>query len=981
VGGGKVIDVTSLLTSPREDFENLFDRTPDIIQLIRERLKDIYEMEKLREKENLSERELFNKYSSPDAIVIDGRRGTGKTTHLLTLKVKVERDSSLSREVKVLDVIDPTNISDKIDILQVFLANLQEELEAERRKNSVFFDSYKREYQSHTRDFHHLKRRIRKLSQELIKLNSEKFLETEQEAAQTYKVGNDISFEIHKLAKDFCRLLGKRTLILPIDDIDMNLKQSMKVLNFVKDNFSTPYIIPVVALDLSQALAIVKKEKYNFFGVQLWEKPSDKTFDLRFLDKLPSEWIQKVFSPSKRVVLPDVYNIYLNYLYRKEPKVYFTYGVDRKIKLEFSEAVNLMLSLVYEWNNVKVKDPRSYFVKNYLEGRSVRDFLNDLRALMRGISKKLDSAKVEGDEYVIECDLSELADRFKPYSLYKEETSQDTISWFWKRFIEVFKRRIKESDIRNLRDTVREVLKVADEENEIVSRLEKSYYRILMQKIYTDSIRLYLKRESDNYFTVSKYEKYGETFLKIEREVSLNRMLNLAFRTIIPAYLFLWAVKKKYISHTNFDFSEFSELYSSLKLEILNEAIEEVYRNILIWHLKYPSSNNETSNNKIPFCSIPFVQEKYFLRHKTIRLVRALLNVSDKFLNEDTVLTKAYSPETPTVPYVYFSPFKFWFNLFMKSEQELKVVIKPPWSFGVELLRNIVSRYTENLTDGLYNFNKKINANVLGIPSEETIHSPEEVFNKINNELKKVENILENEGSNILDTGSIKLDIENLIEVLEEYRDYLPKGIIGKFKGKYSRKKESEINYSQFKKDLEDIKERVISLVFGLILKERAILRAILSATYLPIHHVVVRLLQYAGLEPCEDMYTGYIRYGFRPDYEEDIHKLDWDVEKELKCLEEKLGDSTGISKIIGFISKCKPGNLAIEFAFDPSFQNEDEKDKSLENLTEEDLKERLIEKYIELYEERDENLSSKLGEFIKIYKYFVEKSDKLESK
>ena len=949
-------------------------------------------MELLREKENLKERELFNKYSSPDAIVIDGRRGTGKTTHLLTLKTKVERENRLASEVKVLDVIDPTNISDRIDILQVFLANLQEELELYKDSMVNQPISYRRRCGIETPDIHSLRRRIRKLSQELIKLNSEKFLETEQEAAYTYKVGNDIPFEIHKLARDICRLFNKRALILPIDDVDMNLRQSMKVINFVKDNFLTPYIIPIVALDLSQALAIIKKEKYGFFDIEPWEKPSSKTFDLRFLDKLPAEWLQKAFSPSKRIILPDIYNIYLDYLSKDDYRIYFTYGTDKKIKLEFSEAISLMLSLVYEWNNVNVRDPASYFVKNYLEGRSVRDFLNDLRALMRGLVKKLDSAVREGEEYVIEYDLSELAERFKPYSLYKEETPQDTISWFWKRFIEVFKRRKKEIDIRNLRDTVREVLKIADEENEIVPRLEKSYYRILIQKIYTESIRIYLKPEKGNSFIVSKMEFNGESFLKVYRVVSVNRMVGLAYRTIIPAYIFLWAVKKKYISSENFDFSEFSELYSSLKREILNESIKEFYRNILVWHLKYPSGEN-----KVAFCSIPFWQKKLFERTKAMSLVKYLLrlalNEKNKGINNlSEFFTEAYSPDVPTVPHIYFSPFSFWFSIFVeRTDEEFKVVIKPPWSFGIELMRDVVSRYTENLVDGLFNFNKTFTEKERNFKLKfESILD----FSKLYAELRELRNEIkkeaeEKEKGNLSESFIAKKASELrdwLDSIQKECSSTLGKSICEDIKKRLNNLASThlgEINYSksidELSSLLKQLRERLRVSLLEMLFGERAVLRAVISATYLPIHHVIVRLLQYAGVGLCKDMYSGYIRYGFRPQYEDDIHSLRWDIVIDLNCLREKAGNSKGISDIIESIKNylLDESSFAIKFAFHSDKSGRDEDEGNEESL--EGLKRRLVRYYLEFYKavmERDENkIEEKLKELVKTYNDFVRKS------
>lgn len=967
-GGEKVIDITSILTSPREDFENLFDRTNDIILLINERLKDINSLNSLREKTNLPEKELFRKYSSPDTIVIDGRRGTGKTTHLLTLKTKIEENPDLNKELKVLDVIDPTNVSEKIDILQVFLANIQTEIET----NYHFFCRYGKEDLARN-----VLRNVKNLSKELIKLSTDKFLETEDEAAKTLRIGTDTSFEIHKIARDVCKLFEKKTLILPIDDIDMNLLQAKKVLDFVKENFSTPYVIPIIALDLSQALAIIKNHKYKFFGVKLWEKPSEKVQNLRFLDKLPGEWLQKIFSPSKRVVLPDVLNIYRDYLESKKRgnKIYFVYGIDKKVKLEFSEAVALMLSIVYEWNNIKTDDPSSYYVKNYLEGRSIRDFLNDLRALMRGILRGLES-DVFGEKTPIKYNFSDLKDRFKPYSLYKEESPEDAIGWFWKSFVKVFNRRKKEGDIKNLKDIVREVIKIANEENEIVSRLEKTYYRILLQQIYTESIEIGIYKDQNGYIRVSRLiDESGNSLPEVYRHISLIDLLKLAFKTLLPAYLFFWAVKRNYISSVNFDISEFSDLFSSLKEEEVYDALRDFYKSVLTWHIKYPAS---TQKDLIPFCSIPLGAKKEFQRNRLLTLTQMLLKIDKNWDMRDIFLEDAYSPDSPTTPITFFSPFKFWFRLFVENSGKYYIRVRAPWSFGIALVRIIIKHYIINLVDGLFNFNKNFSVRFNLFPSPYIYGLLYERTKKINSELKELHHNLDKSPDKLI----IKFKLNNIRSELLRIKSLRISSYKNSPMGKFEKEIESlinEINAENFiernlKKRIENFyanfknftSNELHEIIREAIFAERAIFRAILSANYLPIHHVTKLLLRYADIKPCETMHTGYWRFGFRPVYEEDIHELKWDPISDLECLEETAKNTTSLKGLIFEFKNLilSSNDYSIRFTFLPGskkeeFENEKEETRK-RNIFEklEKLERKLIEKYIEIYKSRPDKLT-----------------------
>lgn len=947
------IDITSLNTSPREEFESLFDRTADIVALIKERLKDIRNIKSCKWG---SEREVFDRFSSPDTIVIDGRRGTGKTTHLLTLKYRVE--SELDGRVKVLEIIDPTSISSKIDILQVFLGTLRRELIAYRKKCLTERGTNK--------DLRKILEDINKLTKELIKVSRERFLETEEEALETHKDLADLPYKIHQIAKAACEVFGVDSLILPIDDVDMNLSQTHKILTFIKDNFPTPYVIPVVAIDTSQAYAIVKKKKYGFFDIPLGRKPSSENEELRFLDKLPAEWLQKVFPPSKRVLLPDIYQIYVEYLNRKEeePDIVFEYSLDGKtVELEFTEAISLIFALVYEWNNIKKgKESDSYYVLNYLEGRSIRDFLNDLRALMRGLIEGAKDIREDGEGRYILYNLKYLKERFKPYSLYREVNKLDGVRWFWKRYREVFNRRWKEleGEVRNLKDIVREVLKVADEENEIVSRLEKSFYRLVLQEIYTEKIKIYVY-ESNGKLKVRFHEdnKDSDSFKKekmknlpvVKRYVNVGALIRLVFQTLIPAYIFYWGVKKGYVNYEKFDFGEFADLYASMREDKVKEAIVEFLKSSSVWHKVY------STKKEIPFISVYVARKKHIGRGEVVFPMTELLfsHIGSPCRNdseyESSPFITVHHPEEPAVPHIYFSPLAFWLKEVIYSdifgEKGIFVPVVPPFSLGIELVREMVKNFINNLIDGLANFNgfwigrvyEKSCKNLSGLTEEiyEKYKDDEEKLSELEScsirlelflkrgfldlkialvekiqSLKKGEDINKVRKSLEKSFGELKRNLKldevekciyytglkepKFLRLLEEITDRETKLDSEGLKSKLEQVLEDLSDLSNLEEGLKRLKNDIKTLqenrknlaneLFSsllLFLLERALIRLLFASLGLPIHHLTVSILSHADVLP-KKIHKGFSRYGFRPLYEMDIHFFPtWDPKKDVE--------------------------------------------------------------------------------------------------
>ncbi|EGR0541933.1 hypothetical protein E8A66_10705 [Vibrio cholerae] len=180
----------------------------------------------------------LNELREHNAISIDGARGTGKTAVLVNLKSYL-KDRDVLKDVHILDPVDPTLLEDGESLfLHIIVA-------------AVLHDKDVKEAQNKDPNT------ARRLNQTLEKLaQSLESVETQKERHGMDKVRAMYSNkQLADCVQDFFRevlgLLGKKLLILPIDDVDTALDRAFENLEIVRRYLATPYVLPIVSGDRS----------------------------------------------------------------------------------------------------------------------------------------------------------------------------------------------------------------------------------------------------------------------------------------------------------------------------------------------------------------------------------------------------------------------------------------------------------------------------------------------------------------------------------------------------------------------------------------------------------------------------------------------------------------------------------------------------------------------------------------------------------
>lgn len=232
----------------------------------------------------------LNQLREHNAISIDGARGTGKTAVLVNLKSYL-KDRDVLKDVHIFEPVDPTLLEDGESLfLHIIVA-------------AVLHDKDVREQQRNKPD------KARSLSQTLEKLSqSLESVEIQKERHGMDKVramysNKHLADYVQDFFREVLELLGKKLLILPIDDVDTALDLAFENLEIVRRYLATPYVLPIVSGDRSLYDEVTWRD---FHGRMTKDSKhlSDAAYETAV--ELAAEYQRKILPFPRRLDMPPV---------------------------------------------------------------------------------------------------------------------------------------------------------------------------------------------------------------------------------------------------------------------------------------------------------------------------------------------------------------------------------------------------------------------------------------------------------------------------------------------------------------------------------------------------------------------------------------------------------------------------------------------------------------------------------------------------
>lgn len=244
-------------------------------------------------------------------IGVFGDRGSGKTSFLISLLEKCQKD--YSDELMVLPMIDPTLVEHKKPIVLCIIAMINSLVENELRSKEC---SNPHKGYDEKLGWNKIMREVSTgvfAIDEVGKDYDDSLWQDEEYVMHTglgkIKKTNLFENNLRKMIAKALNILEKKAFIISFDDIDVDVEQGWKVLETLRRYFSDEHIISIVTGNIKLYGMLVRKELCKNLVIP------DEQVKSNMANELESQYMLKLLNPANRINLRSLYSLiqYENY--------------------------------------------------------------------------------------------------------------------------------------------------------------------------------------------------------------------------------------------------------------------------------------------------------------------------------------------------------------------------------------------------------------------------------------------------------------------------------------------------------------------------------------------------------------------------------------------------------------------------------------------------------------------------------------------
>lgn len=162
-------------------------------------------------------------------------------------------------------------------------------------------------------------------------------------------------------------------LVVPIDDVDMNLKNGYELLEAIRKYLMAPNVIVLLAADYHQLGKLCVKTYKKLFNGENKDKSSERVMDGQS-EELALEYLEKLIPTGRRIYMPE--------LYQEE----MLYGRKILIENEKGERLSIKRMILWQvWEHVGILLNMNAEVRHWLLPHSLRklsNYINSMHSLL-----------------------------------------------------------------------------------------------------------------------------------------------------------------------------------------------------------------------------------------------------------------------------------------------------------------------------------------------------------------------------------------------------------------------------------------------------------------------------------------------------------------------------------------------------------------------------------------------------------------------
>ena len=305
-----------------------------------------------------------------NTVLIDGARGTGKSTVLVNLGRYLEScNPKTFEQVHICAPVDPTLLEDHDDLfLNVILAAVLSDRKVEEAQRQ---DPQKRQA---------LAKQLQKLGTALEHMQSQR--EQTQKGMDKLRafVGNQqLIQEVHDFFAEVLKLLDKKLLILTIDDVDTGLDKAFENLEVVRRYLTSPYVMPIISGDLLLYHEVIWR---NFLGRLLEKSKEESASSVETAEELAREYERKVLPVQYRLKMPEVKD------YLKNKNIYLAHMNQGEMEPIVS------MPVFYAWLNALLNGPVNGLEQGFIDvpiptTRALAQLVRKTKLLFSGLQQQM----------------------------------------------------------------------------------------------------------------------------------------------------------------------------------------------------------------------------------------------------------------------------------------------------------------------------------------------------------------------------------------------------------------------------------------------------------------------------------------------------------------------------------------------------------------------------------------------------------------
>lgn len=236
-------------------------------------------------------RDAFDQLRSHEAVLLDGGRGTGKSSVLVNLQRYVDGIDDLRQELLILKPVDPTLLENGDNLLlNVIVAAL---LRDPKVREAL------REQREGATEFYTELENLGSALEGIQRIGSEFGLDR----LHAFVENQELAEHVHMLFYRALRLTRKKLVVLPIDDVDTSLELAFDNVDAVRKYMTSPFVIPIISGDLDLYDDVI----YRRFAHRLSRNGmQDDPGALQRARHLAEEYERKVLPLPRRIRLPEL---------------------------------------------------------------------------------------------------------------------------------------------------------------------------------------------------------------------------------------------------------------------------------------------------------------------------------------------------------------------------------------------------------------------------------------------------------------------------------------------------------------------------------------------------------------------------------------------------------------------------------------------------------------------------------------------------